>query len=60
MYNARTDLAIEAREMYMENGMIAEKIKGVEAEDEAFDCGINVTRVMITDEYGEKALGKPA
>ncbi len=59
MYSARTDLAIEAREMYMENGAIAENIKGVEAEEEAFDCGINVTRVMIINEDGEKALGKP-
>lgn len=59
MYNARTDLAIEAREMYMENGAIAEEIKGVDAEEESFDCGINVTRVMITNEDGEKALGKP-
>ena len=59
MYNARTDLAIEAREMYMENGVIDEAIKGVEAEEESFDFGINVSRVMITDENGEKALGKP-
>jgi spore protease len=59
VYNARTDLAIEAREMYMENGVIAEHIKGVEAEEETFDCGINVTRVMIINEDGEKALNKP-
>ncbi len=59
MYNARTDLAVEAKEMYMENGAIIEEIKGVEAEDEVFDCGISVTRVMITDENGEKILGKP-
>lgn len=59
MYNARTDLAVEAREMYMENGAIAEKIKGVSADEEAFDCGINVTRVEITNKEGENALGKP-
>ncbi len=59
MYNARTDLAVEAREMYMENGSIAEDITGLETEDESFDWGINVTRVIITNEDGEKALGKP-
>ena len=59
MYNARTDLAIEAREMYMENGLIDETIKGVEAEEEGFDFGIKVSRVMIADKDGEKALGKP-
>ena len=59
MYNARTDLAVESREMHMKNEAVADEIKGVEAESETFDCGIEVTRVIITDEDGEEALGKP-
>ncbi len=59
MYNARTDLAVEAREMHMKNETIEDEIKGVKAENETFDCGIGVTRVIITDKDGEEALGKP-
>ncbi len=59
MYNARTDLAVEAREMHMKNEAITDEIKGVEAENEILDCGIGVTRVIITDKDGEEALGKP-
>ena len=57
-FNARTDLAIESREMYLEAGAIDTEIKGVEAEEEEFDNGIHVTRVKIVDESGVKALGK--
>ena len=57
-FNARTDLAIESREMYLEAGAIDTEIKGVEAEEEEFGDGIHVTRVKIVDESGVKALGK--
>ncbi len=57
-FNARTDLAIESREMYLETGAIDTQIKGVEAEEESFDNGIHVTRVKIVDESGVEALGK--
>ncbi len=58
MFNARTDLALEAREMCFEGGEIDTEISGVEAVVEDFDFGIRVTRVEIKDEEGEKALGK--
>ncbi len=57
-FNARTDLAIESREMYLETGTIGTEIKGVEAEEEEFGRGIHVTRVKIVDESGAEALGK--
>lgn len=58
-FSARTDLAIESREMYFETGAIDTEIKGVEATEEEFDNGIHVTRVRIVDEAGVEALGKP-
>ena len=57
-FNARTDLAVEAREMYFENSQIEAEIQGVEAEEEDFEYGICVTRVKITDKIGADALGK--
>ena len=48
----RTDLAIEAREMF------AEEISGVESTQKDTD-GITVTHVKITTEEGAKKIGKP-
>ena len=56
MYNIRTDLAIEARDIYQESSRLDE-IPGIESEDEELD-GINITRVRVTSEEGEKAIGK--
>ena len=56
-FNARTDLAVEAREMYIESSEATET-EGVEAEEESTDGGILITRVRITDKDGEKKLGK--
>ena len=52
-FNARTDLAIESREIYLENSENATEINGVEAEEENCGQGINVTRVKIVNENGE-------
>lgn len=57
MFNARTDLVVEAQEMHLRNK--AKEVQGAETEKDAFDYGISVTRVSIIDERGEKALGKP-
>ncbi len=58
-YQARTDLAIEARELYVESGALEAELDGVETENEDNGDGISVTRVRITNEKGEKLLGKP-
>lgn len=58
MFDARTDLAVEAREMCFEGGKIDTEIPGVEAETEDFGFGLTVTRVRVVDEKGKEALGK--
>ena len=55
-YQVRTDLAAEARDLYMESGA---SLDGVESETEQEADGITVTRVRITDTEAEQALGKP-
>lgn len=58
MFKARTDLAIEAREMYFESSAIETDAEGVVAEEEKCGEDICVTRVKILNEDGEKCLGK--
>ncbi len=57
-FGARTDLAVEAREMCFESGMVETEIQGVEATEETCE-GIHVVRVSVVDETGEESLGKP-
>lgn len=53
----RTDLAIEERERVWESGS---EIAGVRMREwEAADARIRVTEVLVCDERGEEALGKP-
>lgn len=56
MKNIRTDLAIEAKEIYQKenNG----SYPGVEV-DEYTEEDIKITNVRIIDQVGEKAMGKP-
>ncbi len=58
MRNVRTDLAMEARELWQENAKDQTKINGVAAE-EIEKNGFAVHRVQIIDRAGEQALGKP-
>ena len=57
MKNIRTDLALEAREIYKEAEKNDDEIQGVEAYEENGD-EFKITRVKITSEEGEKLLGK--
>lgn len=54
----RTDLAMEARELWRESAGETTKLSGVEARDGERE-GIPVTTVQILDQEGEQALGKP-
>ncbi|MGY0372419.1 GPR endopeptidase [Clostridium sp. JNZ J1-5] len=56
MKNVRTDLAIEAKELYEEQN--SKEISGVKI-DEYFDSGMKIVDVNILDEMGEKNMGKP-
>lgn len=59
MYNYRTDLALERREIFRNANKIEEEIEGIETEEEKEKNGIVTTRVKILNESGENALGKP-
>lgn len=54
----RTDLAVEARELWQQSAQKTTDLPGVKARTESCQ-GLEVTRVEILDEEGEKALGKP-
>ncbi len=58
-YNARTDLAIEAREMYMEASKIESEIDGVDVKTETPFEGTKISRVTIATEKGATILKKP-
>lgn len=55
----RTDLALEAREMYYETAAAEAEIDGVEVSGKEFGEDLKVTRVKITSPAGEQALNKP-
>lgn len=58
MYNFRTDLADERRDLYKKANKIENEVDGIEAEEEQITDKIKVTRVKITNEQGEQAIGK--
>lgn len=57
MYNIRTDLAVEAREIYAKQHN-NEDSEGVEFKEEK-QGDINITQVKILNDIGEKNMGKP-
>lgn len=59
MYNFRTDLALERRDLYNKAHNVEKDIEGIETENEKIDENISISRVKITNEKGEEALGKP-
>jgi spore protease len=54
--NIRTDLAVEARELWNESADRKTALKGVEARDGMTE-GYKTTVVKILDENGERELG---
>ncbi len=58
MYNFRTDLAVERKNIYKKINGISDEIEGVETTEERIDDNINISRVKITNQKGESALGK--
>ena len=59
MFNFRTDLAAERREIYRTANELEDEINGIESEEQQINENIKVDRVKITNEEGEKAIGKP-
>ena len=58
MYNFRTDLALERRDIFKKNNKLAE-IDGIQTEEKEIDENLKVEKVKIINENGEKAIGKP-
>jgi len=58
MYNFRTDLALERRDIYQKINNL-KQIDGIESAEEQIDEKIKVSRVKITNQNGENAIGKP-
>ena len=59
MLNFRTDLATERRDLYQKANSIENEIDGIESQKEEVDENIKIERVKITNQNGEKAIGKP-
>ena len=57
MYNFRTDLALERRDIYKQINKLNE-IDGVESSEEKVDENIRISEVKILNSNGEKAIGK--
>ena len=59
MYNFRTDMAVERRDLYKKANKLENEIDGIESTKEEKDENIKIERVKIVNESGEKAIGKP-
>ena len=57
-YNFRTDLAVERRDIFKKSNNL-EEIDGIETEEQEINENLKVSRVKITNENGEQAIGKP-
>jgi len=58
MWTKRTDLAVEARELWRESAEKTTELKGVKSQDTE-DNGFKITTVEILDKDGAEALQKP-
>ncbi len=59
MYNFRTDLASERRDIYKKANNLEEEIDGIEAEEIKENEKIKITKVKVTNQNGAEAIGKP-
>ena len=59
MYNFRTDLASERKDLYKKVSGKKGEIDGIESTKEDINDNLKVERVKIINENGEKAIGKP-
>ena len=59
MYNFRTDLASERRDIFAKANQVKGQIDGIESETEEINDKLKVERVKIINSNGEKSIGKP-
>lgn len=57
MYNYRTDLALERRDLYQKINKL-HQIDGIKSTEEKITNNIKVSRVKITNKNGEQAIGR--
>ena len=57
MYNFRTDLALERRELLEKEG--EQRLDGIEVEEKDINEKLKISKVKITNQNGEEAIGKP-
>ncbi len=58
-FNARTDLALEAKELHFRDTAPSADSDGITAESESGSFDIRINRVKILNQTGEKKLSKP-
>ena len=58
MWKQRTDLALEAKELWQESAREQTKLEGVEAREDSQE-GFRVDTVRVLNQTGAKAIGKP-
>lgn len=59
MYNFRTDMADERRDIYKKANNIEDEIPGIKTEESQDGENIKVSKVIVLDKQGENAIGKP-
>ena len=58
MYNFRTDMADERKDLYARANNIKNEVNGIKSEMEEISDKIKITRVKVLNEEGEKSIGK--
>lgn len=59
MYNFRTDLASERRDIFKKANHLEDEIDGIEAEEIEENEKIKITKVKVTNQSGADSIGKP-
>lgn len=59
MYNFRTDLASERRDIFKKANNLEDEIDGIEAKEIQENEKIKITKVKVTNQNGAEAIGKP-
>lgn len=60
MYNFRTDLALERRDLYKKAHGLESEVDGIEIQEEKTeDEKVIVSRVKVLNDVGAEAIGKP-
>lgn len=59
MYNFRTDLALERRDLYKKANGLENEVDGIEIEEDKTDEKVQISRVKVLNQTGAEAIGKP-